>query len=80
MHVTALARPDIDVEAAAAAALGVGVKIHTLSRYFLGEPDRSGMIFGYGVADMPQIAHGLRRLREAFQSALEAPPRAQWRR
>jgi GntR family transcriptional regulator / MocR family aminotransferase len=66
MHVTALAKPGVDVEAAAAAAMGMGVRIHTLSRYFLGEPDRSGMVLGYGVADLPQIAHGLRRLREAF--------------
>jgi GntR family transcriptional regulator/MocR family aminotransferase len=80
MHVAAIAKPDVDTETAAAAALGMGVRIHTLSRYFLGEPDRSGMIFGYGTADLPQIAHGLRRLREAFQSDLEASPRAQWRR
>jgi GntR family transcriptional regulator/MocR family aminotransferase len=80
MHVAAIAKPDVDTETAAAAALGMGVRIHTLSRYFLGEPDRSGMIFGYGAADLSQIAHGLRRLREAFQSDLEASPRAQWRR
>jgi GntR family transcriptional regulator / MocR family aminotransferase len=80
MHVTTLAKPGVDVEAAAAAALGVGVRIHTLARYFLGEPDRGGMIFGYGVADLPQIGHGLRRLREALQSSLEAAPRAQGRR
>ena len=58
MHVAAIAKPDVDAEAAAAAALGMGVRIHTLSRYFLGEPDRSGMIFGYGAADLPQIAQG----------------------
>jgi GntR family transcriptional regulator / MocR family aminotransferase len=80
MHVAAIARPGVDAEAAAAAALGMGLRIHTLSRYFLGEPDRGGMIFGYGVADLPQIAHGLRRLREAFQTDLPASARAQSRR
>ncbi|HEY6515944.1 MAG TPA: PLP-dependent aminotransferase family protein [Steroidobacteraceae bacterium] len=80
MHVAAIAKPDVDAEAAAAAALAMGVRIHTLSRYFLGEPDRTGLIFGYGAADLPQIALGLRRLREAFQSDFEASPRAQWRR
>jgi GntR family transcriptional regulator/MocR family aminotransferase len=81
MHVAAIAKPGIDAEAATAAALGMGLRIHTLSRYFLGQPDRGGMIFGYGVADLPQIAHGLRRLREAFvQADRQASPRAQSRR
>jgi hypothetical protein len=42
------------------------VRIHTLARYFLGEPYLAGMVFGYAVADLPQIAHGVRRLRESF--------------
>jgi GntR family transcriptional regulator / MocR family aminotransferase len=68
MHVAAIARAGIDVEAVAAAALVRGVKIHTLSRYFIGEPDRSGMVFGYGVTDLPQIAHGVHGLRDAFRA------------
>jgi GntR family transcriptional regulator / MocR family aminotransferase len=76
MHVAAIARRGVDAEAAAAAALGAGVRIHTLSRYFLGAPDRSGMVFGYGVADLPQIAHGLHKLREALNGDLEGRPRA----
>ena len=68
MHVAAIARPGVDTEAAAAAAARAGVRIHTLTRYFLGEPDRSGMVFGYGAADLPQIAQGLRKLREAFRA------------
>jgi GntR family transcriptional regulator / MocR family aminotransferase len=77
MHVAAVARPGVDTEAAAATALRAGVRIHTLSRYFCGEPDRSGMIIGYGVADLPQIAQGVRRLRAAFRGGLEASPRSQ---
>jgi len=80
MHIAAIAKPGVDAEAAAAAALGTGVRIHTLSRYFHGPPDRDGMVFGYGVADVPQIALGLRRLREAFQGRLPASARAQRRR
>jgi GntR family transcriptional regulator/MocR family aminotransferase len=72
MHVAAIAKPGIDAEAAAAAASGAGVRIHTLSRYFLGEQDRTGMLFGYGVADLPQIAQGLRRLREGLRGDLAA--------
>lgn len=79
LHVAAIAKPGVGVEAAAAAALAAGVRIHTLTRYFLGEPDRAGMVFGYGVADLPQIAHGVRRLREAFRGACETPRRAQSR-
>jgi GntR family transcriptional regulator/MocR family aminotransferase len=78
MHVAAIVKPGVDAEAAVAA-LGTGLKIHTLARYFLGEPDRSGLIFGYGVADLPQIGHGLRRLREAFQARLRTSPRPQSR-
>ncbi len=74
MHVTAIARRGIEVEPIAAAALEAGVRVHTLARYFLGEPDCTGMVFGYGVADLPQIAHGVRKLREAFRGDLEAPP------
>ena len=73
MHVAAIAKPGIDAEAASAAASGAGVRIHTLSRYFLGQSDRTGMVFGYGAADLPQIALGLRRLREAFRGELTAP-------
>jgi GntR family transcriptional regulator / MocR family aminotransferase len=69
MHIAAIARSGVDAEAAAAAAQAAGVRIHTLARYFLGEPDRSGMVFGYGAADLPQIAHGVRKLREAFRAA-----------
>ena len=79
MHVAAAARPGVDMERAAAAALEVGVRIHTLSRYFFGEPDRSGLIFGYGVADLPQIVHGVRKLREGFRDALETRRQAQRR-
>lgn len=77
MHIAATARPGVDTDAAAAAALDAGVRIHTLSRYFLGEPDRGGMIFGYGVADLPQIAQGVRKLRDALRGGLARPLRAQ---
>lgn len=77
MHIAAIAKAGVDVEAAAAGAARAGVRIHTLARYFLGEPDRSGMIFGYGAADLPQIASGVRKLREAFRQGIQASPRAQ---
>ena len=77
MHIAAIAKPGVDPEAAAAAALDAGVRIHTLSRYFLGEPDRGGMVFGYGVAELPQIAQGVRKLRDALRGDVARPLRAQ---
>lgn len=68
MHMAAVAKPNVDVETAAAAVLERGVKIHTFSRYFLGEPDRSGMIFGYGAVELSQISLGLGYLGEAFRT------------
>jgi GntR family transcriptional regulator / MocR family aminotransferase len=67
MHVAAVARPDVDVESVVAAALKKGVSVHTLARYFLGEPNRCGMVFGYAAADLPQLALALRRLEAIFR-------------
>jgi GntR family transcriptional regulator/MocR family aminotransferase len=66
MHLTAIARPGVDVEAAATRALDAGVKIHTLDRYHLGTPARAGLVFGYGAADPPQLALGVETLCKAL--------------
>jgi GntR family transcriptional regulator/MocR family aminotransferase len=39
------------------------VKIHTLARYYYGPPSRPGLVFGYGVVDLPEITRGLTTLR-----------------
>ncbi|MEO7054317.1 MAG: PLP-dependent aminotransferase family protein, partial [Rhizomicrobium sp.] len=66
MHTTAIARPGVDVETAAARVLSDGIKIHTLDRYFVGEPTRTGLIFGYGAAEPAQLALGIEKLCQAF--------------
>jgi GntR family transcriptional regulator / MocR family aminotransferase len=41
---------------------GRSVKIHTLARYHLKQPPRSGLVFGYGAVDLPDIERGLAAL------------------
>jgi GntR family transcriptional regulator/MocR family aminotransferase len=67
MHVAALAQPGIDLEAVAQALLQQQVKIHTLSRYFLGPQTKTGLVFGYGTVDLPEIRRGVSLLRKALQ-------------
>jgi GntR family transcriptional regulator / MocR family aminotransferase len=67
MHVSAVARVDLDLERAAAALLQKNVKIHTLSRYHQGPKPSSGLIFGYGAVDLPEMKQGLSALRTVLQ-------------
>jgi GntR family transcriptional regulator / MocR family aminotransferase len=68
MHTTAIARPGVDVESAAARVLSDGIKIHTLERYFVGEPTRSGLVFGFGATKPAQLALGIEKLCEALSA------------
>ncbi len=68
MHVAAWARDGIDVEAVAQAAAERALKIHTLERYYLRPPSRSGLVFGYGAVDLTEIKQGLAALQSAFSS------------
>jgi GntR family transcriptional regulator/MocR family aminotransferase len=67
MHVAAVARGSLDLELVAEALLRRNVKIHTLSRYYLGPKTRQGLLFGYGAADLAQIRRGASLLRAALQ-------------
>ena len=66
MHIAALAHPAVDLEGAAAS-LQQQVRIHTLSRYFLGPQTKAGLVFGYGTVDLAEIRRGLSLLRKALQ-------------
>jgi GntR family transcriptional regulator/MocR family aminotransferase len=57
--------PRLDLDAVAAALLKYNMEIHTLGRYYLGPHTRTGLIFGYGAFDLPEIRQGLSHLREA---------------
>jgi GntR family transcriptional regulator/MocR family aminotransferase len=67
MHVAALGRTSLDLDLVAADLLRQNVKIHTLSRYYLGPGARDGLIFGYGAVDVPEMNHGLSLLRRTLQ-------------
>ena len=62
MHVAAWARDGVDLDAAVQALAGRSVKIHTLGRYHLRQSPRSGLVFGYGAVDLPEIERGLAEL------------------
>jgi GntR family transcriptional regulator/MocR family aminotransferase len=68
MHIAAGARgsADLDLERVSETLLEHGIKIHTVSRYYLGHPGRPGLIFGYGVAGPTEIARGLTVLRKVL--------------
>ena len=59
MHVAATAKPGVDVEAAVRALLRENLKIHSFARYYAGPATRTGLIFGYGVADADDIDAGV---------------------
>ncbi len=62
MHVAAWARDGVDLDAAVQALARRSVKIHTLARYHLRQSARSGLVFGYGAVDVPEIERGLAEL------------------
>jgi GntR family transcriptional regulator/MocR family aminotransferase len=66
MHVAAWARDGVDLDAVVRTLAGRSVKIHTLGRYHLRPSPRSGLVFGYGAVDLPQIECGLAALKEAL--------------
>jgi GntR family transcriptional regulator / MocR family aminotransferase len=66
MHVAAWARDGVDLDAAVQALAARSVKIHTLRRYHLRQSPRSGLVFGYGAVDLPEIEHGLATLQEVL--------------
>jgi GntR family transcriptional regulator / MocR family aminotransferase len=68
MHIAALAGAAVDLEAVAEALLRQQVKIHTLSRYFLGPQTKTGLVFGYGTVDLPEIRRGVSALRKVLQN------------
>lgn len=63
MHVAAVTHAPRDLDAITAALLSRQVKLHALSRYYLGRPTHSGIIIGYGATDLDKIALGLASLR-----------------
>jgi len=66
MHVAAVARAPRDLDFITETLLTRRVRLHALSRYYLGRPTRSGFVIGYGAADLNEISQGLSSLREVL--------------
>jgi GntR family transcriptional regulator / MocR family aminotransferase len=69
MHVSAVARRSVDVERVADALGRQEIKLHSLSRYFQGPQTRTGLVLGYGAADLPELKRGLVALRKVLSDA-----------
>ena len=67
MHLAAIAKPGVDCEALAQALARKGIRIHTLRRFHCGEPTQAGLVFGYGLADLPGLKRSLADLYEALR-------------
>ena len=67
MHVAATLTAAVDLENVADELLRHNVKIHALSRYFLGPQTRTGLVFGYGTVDLPDIRRGVSLLHRVLQ-------------
>lgn len=68
MHVAALAQAGLHLESLTERLLARQVRIHTLSRYYLGPQTRAGLVFGFGAADLTAIDRGLSALRRELLS------------
>ena len=73
MHVAAVSRTSVDLEYVTEALLRQNVKMHTLSRYFVGPQTRTGLIIGFGAADLSEMKQGLSALRKVLQRSALFP-------
>jgi GntR family transcriptional regulator/MocR family aminotransferase len=67
MHIAAAAAKPLGLDSVAQTLLRSNVKIHSLSRYYLGPAAIEGLIFGYGAVDHAEIKRGLAALRAALK-------------
>ncbi|HEX3124140.1 MAG TPA: PLP-dependent aminotransferase family protein [Rhodanobacteraceae bacterium] len=63
LHLTAFANAKLDVDSIVQRARQSELGIHPLRPYYVGRPQRQGLVFGYGAIDEAGIAAGLARLR-----------------
>lgn len=69
LHVTAVARTASieEISAVFARAVACGVQSQRLEKFYVDEPARAGLLFGYGAIPTAKISEGLRRLRACFE-------------
>jgi GntR family transcriptional regulator/MocR family aminotransferase len=66
LHAFLELRADIDPERVAARCRERGVVVSTLNDYFVGMPDRRGLLLGYGGLDAPDVRKGARVVAEVM--------------
>jgi len=69
LHIAALTRGPLDLDAVTDTLRLSNVRLHTLDRYYLGPRTHSGIVLGYGVAELAELKLGLALLRAAFLKA-----------
>lgn len=68
MHIAAAARVPLDLDGVAESLLRHNMKTHSFSRYYLGSPKQTGLVFGYGAVDLSGISRGLSLVQAALRS------------
>lgn len=68
MHVAVTVREStgLDLDLVTEILASHNVKVHTATRYYLNQQGRPGLIFGYGVVGLPEIAQGIGTLRKVL--------------
>lgn len=66
MHVTALSPKSMDLAPVVNFLARENVRIHDLERYFIGNANATGLIFGYGAVRPDELGRGLSLLRSAL--------------
>lgn len=67
MHIAAISRTPMDLDLVTERLQQQNVKLHSISRYFLGPQAQTGLVFGYGAVDLPDIRRGLSSLQDVLQ-------------
>jgi GntR family transcriptional regulator/MocR family aminotransferase len=67
LHAYLELRADLNATIVAQLARQRGILVTTLDACYVGAPDRSGVLLGYGSLDIPAIIHGATALREVIE-------------
>ena len=73
-HIVLWPKRPIAEEAVIAAAASQGVRVYGISRYFLKQPARTGIVLGYARMSEPEIREGIRRLGKALRGSSRFEP------
>lgn len=72
LHAYLELRADLDPHRIAAAARGLGVVVTTLDAYYFGQPDRNGLLLGYGGLSPREVERGAHILAQVIRETASA--------